>query len=111
MMRSPGCPRSPTASTAPWADCSVRVKRLRRRLLRERGTEVVMLPDAPGCSPQHYLRDVGFVIDDTLFAASAVRVNVLAIAPGIVGAARGGDCISAAMAPTGSTCLLSTTPR
>lgn len=38
-------------------------------LLRERGTEVVMLPDAPGCSTQHYPRDIGFVIDDTLFAA------------------------------------------
>jgi N-dimethylarginine dimethylaminohydrolase len=51
------------------------------------------------------------LIDVTDEEDRAVRVNVLAIAPGIVGAARGGDCTSAAMAPTGSTCLLSTTPR
>src|SRR2546421_7297011 len=38
-------------------------------LLRERGTEVVILPEAPGCSTQHYPRDIGFVIDDVLFAA------------------------------------------
>src|SRR5436305_3218140 len=38
-------------------------------LLRERGTEVVILPEVPGCSTQHYPRDIGFVIDDVLFAA------------------------------------------
>src|SRR5437763_5161494 len=38
-------------------------------VLRERGTEVVILPEAPGCSTQHYPRDIGFVIDDVLFAA------------------------------------------
>jgi N-dimethylarginine dimethylaminohydrolase len=38
-------------------------------LLRERGTEVVILPEAPGCSTQHYPRDIGFVIDDVLVAA------------------------------------------
>ena len=38
-------------------------------LLRRRGTEVVILPEAPGCSAQHYPRDIGFVIDDVFVAA------------------------------------------
>lgn len=38
-------------------------------LLRSRGTEVVLLGPAPGCSSQHYPRDLAFVIDDVLFMA------------------------------------------
>ncbi|MFJ6140727.1 dimethylarginine dimethylaminohydrolase family protein [Kitasatospora sp. NPDC092286] len=36
-------------------------------LLRDRGTDVVLLPDAPGCSVQHYPRDIAFVVDHVLF--------------------------------------------
>lgn len=38
-------------------------------LLRERGTEVVLLPAAPGCSVQHYPRDIAFAVDHVLFRA------------------------------------------
>ncbi|MFI7245224.1 dimethylarginine dimethylaminohydrolase family protein [Streptomyces qinglanensis] len=38
-------------------------------LLRRHGAEVVLLDAAPGCSAQHYPRDLGFVIDDVLFLA------------------------------------------
>ncbi|MFF5962793.1 dimethylarginine dimethylaminohydrolase family protein [Streptomyces collinus] len=36
------------------------------RLLRGRGTEVILLAAAPGCSAQHYPRDIAFVIDHVL---------------------------------------------
>lgn len=39
------------------------------RLLRSRDVEVILLDQAPGCSAQHFPRDLGFVIDDTLFMA------------------------------------------
>ncbi|MET9957002.1 arginine deiminase family protein [Streptomyces sp. NPDC006339] len=38
-------------------------------LLRDCGTEVVLLPPAPGCSVQHYPRDIAFAIDHVLFRA------------------------------------------
>ncbi|MFE6272305.1 dimethylarginine dimethylaminohydrolase family protein [Streptomyces goshikiensis] len=38
-------------------------------LLRDRGTDVVLLPDAPGCSVQHYPRDIAFAVDHLLFRA------------------------------------------
>ncbi|MFC9131915.1 dimethylarginine dimethylaminohydrolase family protein [Streptomyces sp. NPDC057099] len=38
-------------------------------LLRGRGTDVVLLDPAPGCSAQHYPRDIAFVIDDVFFLA------------------------------------------
>lgn len=38
-------------------------------LLRDRGTDVVLLPAAPGCSVQHYPRDIAFAVDHVLFRA------------------------------------------
>lgn len=38
-------------------------------LLRSCGAEVVLLDDAPGCSAQHYPRDIAFVIDHVLVMA------------------------------------------
>lgn len=38
-------------------------------LLRDRGTHVILLHEAPGCSTQHYPRDIGFVIDHVFFPA------------------------------------------
>lgn len=38
-------------------------------LLRSRDVEVILLDQAPGCSAQHYPRDLAFVIDHTLFMA------------------------------------------
>ncbi|UFQ99799.1 N-dimethylarginine dimethylaminohydrolase [Streptomyces sp. Go40/10] len=38
-------------------------------LLRDRGAEVVLLPPAPGCSVQHYPRDLAFAVDHVLFRA------------------------------------------
>ncbi|UYQ60054.1 dimethylarginine dimethylaminohydrolase family protein [Streptomyces peucetius] len=38
-------------------------------LLRDRGAEVVLLPPAPGCSVQHYPRDIAFAVDHVLFRA------------------------------------------
>jgi N-dimethylarginine dimethylaminohydrolase len=38
-------------------------------MLRARGAEVVVLPEAAGCSAQHYPRDIGFAIDDVFFLA------------------------------------------
>ncbi|WP_405735094.1 arginine deiminase family protein [Streptomyces sp. NBC_01537] len=38
-------------------------------LLRSRGTEVILLDEAPGCSVQHYPRDIAFVIDHILVMA------------------------------------------
>ncbi len=59
-----------TSTWAPYSPAKVRAQQHALiRLLRERGTEVVILPEAPGCSTQQYPRDIGFVIDDVLFAA------------------------------------------
>ncbi|WP_369228498.1 dimethylarginine dimethylaminohydrolase family protein (plasmid) [Streptomyces sp. R39] len=38
-------------------------------LLRSRGSEVTLLDQAPGCSVQHYPRDIAFVIDHLLVIA------------------------------------------
>src|SRR6266550_1424658 len=64
-----------TSTWAPYRPAKVRAQQdALISLLRERGTEVVILPEAPGCSTQHYPRDIGFVIDDVLFSA---RLNSL----------------------------------
>lgn len=38
-------------------------------LLRDRGADVVLLSAAPGCSVQHYPRDIAFAVDHVLFRA------------------------------------------
>jgi N-dimethylarginine dimethylaminohydrolase len=38
-------------------------------LLLDRGVDVIVLDQAPGCSSQHYPRDIGFVVDNILFVA------------------------------------------
>jgi N-dimethylarginine dimethylaminohydrolase len=59
-----------TSRWAPYNPAKVRVQQHALiSLLRKRGTQVVILREAPGCSTQHYPRDIGFVIDDVLFAA------------------------------------------
>jgi N-dimethylarginine dimethylaminohydrolase len=59
-----------TSMWAPYSPAKVRAQQdALISVLRERGTEVVILPETPGCSTQHYPRDIGFVIDDILFAA------------------------------------------
>ncbi|MEU0108306.1 arginine deiminase family protein [Streptomyces sp. NPDC006251] len=63
--------RQQTTSTwAPYTPAVVRSQQdLLISLLRSRGTEVVLLDDAPGCSAQHYPRDIAFVIDHVLVMA------------------------------------------
>ncbi|MDH6111415.1 N-dimethylarginine dimethylaminohydrolase [Kitasatospora sp. MAP12-15] len=60
-------------ATSTWATYEAAAVRAQQdtliTLLRERGTEVVLLPLAPGCSTQHYPRDVGFAVDHVLFRA------------------------------------------
>lgn len=59
-----------TSTWAPYSPAKVRAQQdALIGVLQERGTQVVILPEAPGCSTQHYPRDIGFVIDDVLFAA------------------------------------------
>jgi len=59
-----------TSTWAPYDPAKVRTQQdALISVLRGRGTEVVVLAEAPGCSTQHYPRDIGFVIDDVLFAA------------------------------------------
>ena len=59
-----------TSSWSPYRPAQVRAQQDSLvRLLRERGTEVVILPEVPGCPAQHYPRDIAFVIDRVLFAA------------------------------------------
>ncbi len=59
-----------TSRWAPYIPAKVRAQQdALIGVLRERGTQVVILADAPGCSTQHYPRDIGFVIDDVFFAA------------------------------------------
>lgn len=74
-------------------------------LLRARGTEVVLLEDAPGCSAQHYPRDLAFVIDDVFFLArlnsehrlpeadalAGLTTGMPKVAPLAVGTIEGGD--------------------
>ncbi|RNH93504.1 N-dimethylarginine dimethylaminohydrolase [Micromonospora aurantiaca] len=60
-------------TTSMWAEYSAAKVRAQQEalitVLRARGTEVILLPQAPGCSAQHYPRDIGFVIDNVLFLA------------------------------------------
>jgi N-dimethylarginine dimethylaminohydrolase len=59
-----------TSSWAPYNPAKVRAQQEALiSVLRQRGTDVVLLPEAPGCWAQHYPRDIAFVIDDVLFAA------------------------------------------
>lgn len=59
-----------TSTWAPYATPKVRAQQNTLiNLLRSRGTEVILLDQAPGCSAQHYTRDLGFVIDDIFFMA------------------------------------------
>ena len=59
-----------TSAWAPFSPGRVRSQQETLiNLLRERGTEVVILPESPGCSAQHYPRDIAFAIDEVLFAA------------------------------------------
>ncbi|WP_245687245.1 dimethylarginine dimethylaminohydrolase family protein [Streptacidiphilus griseoplanus] len=46
-------------------------------LLRDRGTDVVLLPAAPGCSTQHYPRDIAFAVDHVLFQARLNSIHRL----------------------------------
>ncbi|MER5549533.1 arginine deiminase family protein, partial [Streptomyces sp. NPDC002589] len=63
--------RQQTTSTwTPYTPAVVRSQQdMLISLLRSRGTEVVLLDDAPGCSVQHYPRDIAFVIDHVLVMA------------------------------------------
>jgi len=60
-------------ATSMWAKYSAMKVRAQQQdlidMLRGRGTEVVILAQAPGCSAQHYPRDIGFVIDSVFFLA------------------------------------------
>ncbi|WP_331729061.1 arginine deiminase family protein (plasmid) [Streptomyces avidinii] len=59
-----------TSTWAPYAAAAVRAQQDQLiSLLRERGTDVVLLPTAPGCSAQHYPRDIAFAVDHVLFRA------------------------------------------
>ena len=63
--------RQKTTSTwAPYDTARVRAQQdALINLLRSRSVEVVLLDPAPGCSAQHYPRDIAFVIDDVFFRA------------------------------------------
>ncbi|SEP53735.1 N-Dimethylarginine dimethylaminohydrolase [Amycolatopsis saalfeldensis] len=60
-------------TTSTWSQPDVSLVRTQQdaliALLRSRDIEVMLLDQAPGCSVQHYPRDLGFVIDSTLFLA------------------------------------------
>lgn len=60
-------------ATSTWAEYSPDTVRAQQdtliHLLRSRGTEVTLLDEAPGCSVQHYPRDIAFVIDHVLVMA------------------------------------------
>ncbi|GAB7101863.1 dimethylarginine dimethylaminohydrolase family protein [Streptomyces phaeofaciens JCM 4814] len=59
-----------TSTWAPYNPATVRAQQDQLiALLREHGTDVVLLPTAPGCSAQHYPRDIAFVVDHVLFRA------------------------------------------
>ncbi|MGW2984128.1 dimethylarginine dimethylaminohydrolase family protein [Streptomyces goshikiensis] len=99
--------RQQTTSTwAPYSPAKVRAQQdTLIELLRARGSEVVLLDDAPGCSVQHYPRDIGFVIDHVLVMArlnsahrrpeAAALTELVAGAPCVVqladGTIEGGD--------------------
>ncbi|MFI1060397.1 dimethylarginine dimethylaminohydrolase family protein [Streptomyces spororaveus] len=60
-------------ATSTWNDYQPKAVRAQQdaliHLLRDRGIEVILLEDAPGCTAQHYPRDLGFVIDHILVLA------------------------------------------
>lgn len=59
-----------TSTWRPFDPAKVRTQQdLLITLLREHGTEVLLLPDAPGCSTRHYPRDIAFAVDHVLIAA------------------------------------------
>ncbi|WP_326847497.1 dimethylarginine dimethylaminohydrolase family protein [Streptomyces kaniharaensis] len=60
-------------------------------LLRDRGTDVVLLPAAPGCSAQHYPRDIAFAVDHVLFRARLNSEHRLAEASALTDPAVGGQ--------------------
>ncbi|MFD9591657.1 dimethylarginine dimethylaminohydrolase family protein [Kitasatospora sp. NPDC059973] len=60
-------------------------------LLRDRGTDVVLLPTAPGCSTQHYPRDIAFAVDHVLFRARLNSEHRLAEADALTDPAVGGQ--------------------
>jgi len=42
-------------------------------VLKANGVEVLLADEVPGCSEQHFVRDIGFAIDDTFFCANPRR--------------------------------------
>ncbi|MCT6780546.1 arginine deiminase family protein [Streptomyces sp. CS7] len=59
-----------TSSWAPYDPVTVRAQQDQLiALLHEHGTDVILLPPAPGCSTQHYPRDIAFAVDHVLFRA------------------------------------------
>ncbi|MER0477268.1 arginine deiminase family protein [Streptomyces sp. Edi2] len=60
-------------TTSTWSRYSPATVRVQQDnligVLRGRGTEVLLLEDAPGCAVQHYPRDIAFVIDHLLVMA------------------------------------------
>lgn len=43
------------------------------KCMKVNGVEVLLADEMPGCATQHYIRDIGFAIDDTFFCASPRR--------------------------------------
>ena len=41
--------------------------------IKKNGVEVLLADEVPGCATQHYIRDIGFAIDDTFFLANPRR--------------------------------------
>ncbi|WP_226931194.1 dimethylarginine dimethylaminohydrolase family protein [Parafrankia sp. CH37] len=59
-----------TSNWSPYDSTKVRAQQdAFMDLLRDRGAEIVILDPAPGCSCQHYPRDLGFVIDNVFVMA------------------------------------------
>ncbi|MFJ9034083.1 dimethylarginine dimethylaminohydrolase family protein [Streptomyces sp. NPDC102274] len=59
-----------TSTWRPYTPATVRAQQDGLiHLLRSRGTEVTLLGEAPGCSAQHYPRDIAVVIDHVLVVA------------------------------------------
>ncbi|MFE3900572.1 dimethylarginine dimethylaminohydrolase family protein [Streptomyces sp. NPDC059153] len=59
-----------SSNWAPYDPATVRAQQDQLiGLLRDRGADVVLLPTAPGCSTQHYPRDIAFAVDHVLFRA------------------------------------------
>ncbi|MFF7400647.1 dimethylarginine dimethylaminohydrolase family protein [Streptomyces murinus] len=59
-----------TSTWAPYDPATVRAQQDQLiALLRDRDTDVILLPAAPGCSAQHYPRDIAFAVDHVLFRA------------------------------------------